>query len=127
MNPQQKSTTYRNPKYIAFVESQPCIICGRKKVVAHHESGLGIGLVGGGMSKKCSDLGTVPLCCSSVDPDNYDPCHRKRENEGYITFWVRHGGMVGESPFSSINRLIADGIAMREIIKLQSEWIERTP
>lgn len=117
MIPRPKTLTYENPKYESFVRSKPCLCCG-KESICHHEQGLGIGLVGGGTSKKCSSLAGLPLC---------HECHQKRHDEGYITFWVRHGGMVGESPFNSINRLIADGIAMREIIKLQMEWIERTP
>ena len=113
IRPDQKLKTYRNPKYLDFVRSHPCLICG-KDSVAHHESATG--LSPGAMGKKCSDLLAIPLC-----PE----CHQKRHDEGYITFWVRHGGMVGESPFNSINRLIADGIAMREIIKLQMEFIEK--
>ena len=116
--------TYHNEKYLAFVREHPCLVCG-KKAVAHHESGIGGDLAGGGMSLKCSDLLAAPLCCRSIDEHNYNACHQRREHEGYITFWVKHGGMVGESGFNSINRLIADGIVMREIIKLHIEWIEK--
>lgn len=114
-----KPKTYHNEKYLAFVREHPCLVCG-KKAVAHHESGLGIGLVGGGTSKKCSDLAAVPLCCRSIDEHNYNACHQRREDEGYATFWGNCGGII-----NNFNRLNADGIVMREIIKLHMEWIEK--
>ena len=108
----QKATTYINPKYESFVRSKPCLCCG-KEAVMHHESGLGIGLVGGGMGKKCSSLAGVPLC---------HECHDRRDHEGYVTFWLNYGGILSTTFHP---RHAADGILMREIIKLLMEWIEK--
>lgn len=114
--PFPKSKTYHNPKYEEFIRSHPCILCG-KESVCHHEQGLGIGLVGGGMGKKCSSLAGVPLCLQ---------CHTLRHDQGYLTFWHRVAGFAGDRNIGgAYGRIIADGVAMREIIKLQMEWIER--
>jgi len=114
--PDQKKLTYTNEKYLNFVRSKPCLICG-KGAQAHHESGANVG--SGAMGKRVSDLLAIPLCVE---------CHYSRHYHGYITFWLRYYGLSHGVPTNSNyhfrDRLIADGIVMREIIKLQAEWIE---
>lgn len=112
LRPDHKKLTYENPAYLDYIREHPCVVCG-KKAVAHHESGIGTGLVGGGTSKKCSDLAAVPLCII---------CHSRRHDRGYVTFWCNFIGLTQCNPNA---RLIADGIVMREIIKLQMGWIEK--
>ncbi len=56
MNPQPKIKPVRDPKFLAFIRSQPCLICGGKdQVHAHHTETGGIGTKG-------SDHSAVPLC-----------------------------------------------------------------
>lgn len=47
----------RNPAYLEHVRSQRCCSCGLGEGVEAHHWGPG-----GGMSQKCSDYHTVPLC-----------------------------------------------------------------
>ena len=116
MNPRPKPKTYESKAYRDHVRSNPCLICG-KKAEFHHESGLGIGLVGGGWGLKCSDLAGIPLC---------HECHRLRGDQGYVTFWQKYAGLISwRGPQGDQARLIADGIVMREVIKLQMEFIEK--
>lgn len=68
MNPQPKVKPERSPKYLAFIRSQPCCICGWLPMTsygylmhAHHTET-------GGMGTKGSDFSAVPLCFA---------CHRK--------------------------------------------------
>ena len=103
-----KPKTYRNPKYLDFIRKKPCLVCAGESI-AHHESGTK--LSHGAMGRKSNDLTAVPLCFE---------CHQKRHDQGYITFWNSWAGII-----MSDTRLLADGIVMREIIKLQMEWIEK--
>jgi len=116
ISPFPKPKTYRNKKYLQHIQSKPCLLCA-KESIAHHESG--VKLSPGSMGKKCSDLLAIPLCPS---------CHTLRHDQGYITFWLQTMGFcASRGPQVVSGRFIADGIAMREIIKLQMEWIERIP
>ncbi len=50
-----------DPKYLAWVRSQPCCACGRRPPSeAHHKTGAGLAL-------KAHDHDTMPLCAG---------CHR---------------------------------------------------
>lgn len=63
----------RDKKYLAWLRTQPCCICGAGNTVAHHTSTGGIGLKG-------SDLLAIPLC-----PPCHDMIHR---HYGKGTLWT---------------------------------------
>ena len=50
---------YRNAKYLAWVRSLPCSLCGGEAGQAHHLIGLG-GM--SGMGLKAPDWATLPVC-----------------------------------------------------------------
>ena len=56
MTPKPKTKAYRSKKYLDFIRSKPCLVCGRK-AEAHH-----IGIGDGGVGLKSSDMATIPLC-----------------------------------------------------------------
>ncbi len=70
-----KPHTYRSKKYLAFIRTKNCLVCGNPETVAHHE-----GLGGNMMSGKPPDSHTVPLCWD---------CHGKLGWQGTDTFWKR--------------------------------------
>ena len=67
--------TDRDGKYIKYIKTLPCAMCGRKPVDPHHESGLSNE---SGMGIKVSDFLCIGLC--------YE-CHAYRHQHGYETFW----------------------------------------
>ncbi len=61
MNPQPKTKTPRDAKYLVFLRSLPCSVCGSEySGQSHHTETGGISLVG-------SDYSAVPICLN---------CHR---------------------------------------------------
>ena len=70
-----KPMTARSEKYLAFVRSLPCCICGSPYTVAHHAG------TDRGMGLKCSDLHTVSLCTH---------CHVDVHQQGVATFCAVH-------------------------------------
>ena len=92
-----KPKTPRDPKYLNFIRSKPCCICG-SPAEPHHESGLGDS---GGMSLKCSDYFAVPFC-------RHD--HRMRDVKGFKSFWHNEN--------KDVKRLIIDYL---------SEYIQSLP
>jgi len=68
----QKRKRYKNEKYLRFIRSKGCVICGHP-AVAHHEQ-----VTGRGMGIKSSDYETIPLC---------EKCHEARHRLGKDTFW----------------------------------------
>jgi hypothetical protein len=64
MNPQLKIKPYRSEKYLNFIRSHPCVICG-KKAQAHHVRRLHWG---SGVSIKSHDFCTIPLCPECHNP-----------------------------------------------------------
>lgn len=51
-----KKKTPRDPKYLAWVRTLPCVICGKRDdIQVHHTETGGIGLKG-------SDYSVIPLC-----------------------------------------------------------------
>jgi len=52
-----KKKTYRSKKYLAFIDSKPCLICGRAST--HHHVRL---YGGGGVGMKPPDNYCVPIC-----------------------------------------------------------------
>jgi len=71
MNPQPKIKTDKDPKYLAWVRKQPCVITGRSPCEAHHTETGGIGMKG-------SDYSAVPLHWRQ---------HRICHAVGEKTFW----------------------------------------
>jgi len=65
-----KPKTYRSKKYLLFIRTKPCLVCGYDKTVPHHEK-LGMG----GTSIKPPDANCVPLCVK---------CHDRHENENSL-------------------------------------------
>ena len=62
---------YRNAKYLAWVRSLPCFLCGGLSGEAHHIKGIGH-LSGAGL--KASDVYVMPLCNTC-----HGDMHRKPE------------------------------------------------
>lgn len=53
-----KPSTWRSKKYLDFIRSKPCLMCGHyAPSMAHHE-----GFGSKGMGMKVSDAQTIPLC-----------------------------------------------------------------
>ena len=55
----QKSPPWRSKKYLAWVKTLPCCLCGCPSDDPHHVKGIG-NLSGAGL--KASDIYTMPLC-----------------------------------------------------------------
>lgn len=75
-----KEKTPRNPKYLDFIRSQPCLrgwsggcSAGARSEAAHVRF-----LGGGGVSLKPSDYHTVPLCSKH---------HEFQHQKGELAFW----------------------------------------
>lgn len=67
MNPIPKSKTFRSKKYLEFIRSQPCILCGcEEDIQAHHTASAGIALRG-------SDYSAIPVC---------PKCHHRFDQAG---------------------------------------------
>jgi hypothetical protein len=81
---QPKIKTIRDKKYMDWVKTLPCMICGRQSE-PHHEGARGIGI-------KASDWDTIPLC---------NVHHRDRHQTGRLTFWN------GQNPQEIIEKLNA--------------------
>ena len=64
MNPQLKIKPYRSEKYLNFIRSKPCVICG-KKAQAHH---VRRSYWGSGTAIKPHDFVTIPLCYECHHP-----------------------------------------------------------
>lgn len=68
---------YRSEKYLSFIRSLPCCMCGSQSPNdPHHE-----GLHAGGMGLKAPDSHCVPLCRS---------CHTLHDTIGAKSFWRKH-------------------------------------
>jgi hypothetical protein len=71
---------FRDKAHLAFVASQPCILCGRRPVDPHHVRFAQAGALG----RKVSDEFTVPLCRSH---------HRALHRSGSEYLWWENVGM----------------------------------
>ena len=74
-----KEKRVRDPAHLAFVASQPCLICGRQPAQAHHVRFAQPRALG----MKVSDEFTVPLCNT-----HHDQLHRTGDERA---FWARNG------------------------------------
>ena len=94
MQPFFKTKTFRSKKYLAFVRGLPCSIldCGNP-AVAHH-------VYTGGVSMKCSDAETIPLCIG-----HHDEVHLI----GKETFYQAHNTTIEECLVQTMQRFIEEG------------------
>jgi len=74
-----KETRIRDRDHLAFVASQPCLVCGRRPAQAHHLKFA----QPRAMSLKVSDEYTLPLCNG-----HHDELHRSGDERAW---WARHG------------------------------------
>lgn len=103
-----KEKRIRDPQHLAFVRTQPCLVCGRRPAHAHHlrfAQPRGMGL-------KVSDEFTLPLC--NV---HHDELHRTADERAW---WARYGII---EPLKYADRLWA---ASREKVR-SSGVIDVTP
>ena len=59
-----KTSPFRNPNYLAYIRTLPCLCCG-KKAIAHHVRRL---YWGAGTGIKPYDYVTIPLCNECHNP-----------------------------------------------------------
>ncbi|MEZ5844028.1 MAG: Rad52/Rad22 family DNA repair protein [Hyphomicrobiaceae bacterium] len=76
---QPKENRVRDKAHLAFVGTQPCLICGRRPAHAHHLKFA----QQSAMSMKVSDEFTVPLCTI-----HHDQLHRSGDERAW---WARNG------------------------------------
>jgi len=76
---QPKENRVRDKAHLAFVGTQPCLICGRRPAHAHHLKFA----QKSAMSMKVSDEFTVPLCAI-----HHDQLHRSGDERAW---WARNG------------------------------------
>jgi hypothetical protein len=74
-----KEKRFRDRDHLAFVATQPCLICGRQPTQAHHLRFA----QPRAMALKVSDEFTVPLCAT-----HHDQLHRSGDERA---FWTRNG------------------------------------
>ncbi|MEZ5844037.1 MAG: DUF968 domain-containing protein [Hyphomicrobiaceae bacterium] len=74
-----KENRMRDKAHLAFVGSQPCLICGRRPAHAHHLKFA----QPAAMAMKVSDEFTVPLCAI-----HHDEVHRSGDERAW---WARNG------------------------------------
>ena len=79
----------RNPRYLAWIRTQPCCVCGAKRgIEASHTGPHGIG-------QKSPDSSAIPLCAKHhrTGADSY---HRLgRENSRRDTIWISRPSCAG--------------------------------
>jgi hypothetical protein len=76
MTPFPKTIPLRDPKYLAWLRTLPCVVCGLGPCEAAHQR-----LLGGGTSSKPDDRYALPYCFA---------CHHGVEhnlNGGILTLW----------------------------------------
>lgn len=75
----QRTTPYRNPKWLAAVRSiECCVLCGAYGVQAAHRN------EGKGMGQKVDDCASAALCI---------PCHQSIDNGAHYTLAERRAHM----------------------------------
>lgn len=75
-----KLQRWTNDKYLQWVKSQPCCVCGATSDDAHHLIGHGQG----GTGTKAHDLFTIPLCRVHHSELHKDPNGWEREHGSQI-------------------------------------------
>ncbi len=80
-----KLQRWESVKYLQWVKSQPCCVCGATADDAHHIIGYGQG----GIGTKAHDLFTIPLCRVHHSELHNDPKEWEREHGSQIVFLFR--------------------------------------
>ncbi|MCK1144550.1 DUF968 domain-containing protein [Providencia stuartii] len=80
-----KLQRWTNDKYLQWVKSQPCCVCGATSDDAHHLIGHGQG----GMGTKAHDLFTIPLCRIHHCELHKDPNEWEREHGSQLVLLFR--------------------------------------
>ncbi|RJR07932.1 DUF968 domain-containing protein [Candidatus Parcubacteria bacterium] len=96
-NPQPKQITFISEKYLNFVRSMPCSVCGKMDTEAHHirfayNSGTGM---------KPSDTWAIPLCRHH---------HRAIHDAGIKTFHAQTGLNIYRELFLVAKRYIEENL-----------------
>lgn len=89
-----KMRRWENTKWLQWVKTQPCCVCGQQADDPHHIIGHGMG----GMGTKAHDLFTIPLCRI-----HHDELHRDPKQ------WEATHGNQLELLFSFLNRSLGIG------------------
>jgi len=71
-----KPVTDKDPKYLAWIRKQPCVITGRTPCEAHHTQT-------GGMGMKGSDYSAIPMHHSE-----HMKCHQLGEKTFWLEMWI---------------------------------------
>ncbi|HET8792090.1 MAG TPA: DUF968 domain-containing protein [Modicisalibacter sp.] len=71
-----RNKRFRSPKYLAFVRSLPCSVCGGQSDSAHHIIGM---WNLSGMGLKAPDSMAMPVCDGPGDT-----CHRRIHSEPHL-------------------------------------------
>ncbi|WP_272677112.1 DUF968 domain-containing protein [Providencia sp. PROV160] len=80
-----KPQRWTNDKYLQWVKSQPCCVCGATSDDAHHLIGHGQG----GMGTKAHDLFTIPLCRIHHSELHKDPNGWERVHGSQLILLIR--------------------------------------
>jgi hypothetical protein len=94
-----KDRTPKDPKYLKWIDTQPCLVCGGQST-HHHWQEKGHGKKGG----KCSDYRAVPLCFGPTG--HHEEFHR-----------------VGRDTFAASHRIDIE----KEISRLLAKWQNAHP
>ena len=89
-----KATKWRSKKYLDFVRSLPCSICGAPADHAHHIIGVG-GM--GGMGTKSADYTAMPMCAG---------CHRQIHDKPEM--WNEQWQSLANTLFKAIDNGVLD-------------------
>ena len=91
-----KHKRWKSPKYLEYIRSCPCIICGYKEVDAHHVRHKG----SGGTARKPDDYYALPICRLH---------HLENHQIGKDTFFERHGIDVFQELFRMVSGYLKKG------------------
>lgn len=86
--------TFRSKKYLEFVRSLPCCICGAMDTVVPHHTETG------GVSMKGSDAMTIPLCYKH---------HDEHDRTGKRTFYLNHATDVNYELVQTLRAWVEKG------------------
>lgn len=80
----QREPRERDNKRLAWLRTQPCVICGAVNTEAAHirVGSIGHGKRDTGMAEKPSDKWTLPLCNAH---------HREQHETAEMAFWKKYG------------------------------------
>ena len=80
-----KNKPHRNKKYLDFIRSHPCVMCGNPQTVPHH---VRRSYWGAGMGVKPHDYVTLPVCVRCHDPKIESEILVERKIIGYLMEYI---------------------------------------